>query len=228
MKETKTRSKEFRLRTLIAALRRVLLSIDLTDLSGRIREIPDERTARFYTTMGLLSPPARLDGRRAMYGKKHLIQLLAIKRLQSQNRPLRDILATLRGAGMAKLIVIAGVDPSILNRAVAEALRDRSPDLWPRASSASSVSPELASTAKARPPSSVVPAQSSVVSSARPLVDESDRSVHTYRVHDGVYLTIDLSAPGASPEEIRNRLIHFAHTFPHSAGPTSTHRGTTP
>src|SRR5262249_33767362 len=52
--------------------------------SGRVRNVPDCRTIRYYTTLGLLDRPAVMRGRTALYGPRHLLQLVAIKRLQAQ------------------------------------------------------------------------------------------------------------------------------------------------
>ena len=50
--------------------------------NGRVRDIPDLRTIRYYTTAGLLEKPAEMRGRTALYGRRHLLQLVAIKKLQ--------------------------------------------------------------------------------------------------------------------------------------------------
>src|SRR5205823_13215113 len=43
--------------------------------NGRVRDVPDRRTVRFYTTLGLIDRPAALRGRTALYGRRHLLQL---------------------------------------------------------------------------------------------------------------------------------------------------------
>jgi len=45
--------------------------------SGRVREVPDKRTIRYYTTLGLLDRPAEYRGRVAYYGRRHVLQLVA-------------------------------------------------------------------------------------------------------------------------------------------------------
>ena len=52
--------------------------------NGRVRDIPDLRTIRYYTTAGLLERPAEMRGRTALYGRRHLLQLVAIKKLQAR------------------------------------------------------------------------------------------------------------------------------------------------
>jgi DNA-binding transcriptional MerR regulator len=66
--------------------------------SGRIREVPDVRTIRYYTTLGLLDRPLEMQGRTAFYGPRHLLQLLAVKQLQAEGRSLTQIQHTLAGA----------------------------------------------------------------------------------------------------------------------------------
>lgn len=63
----------------------------------RIQAIPDGRTLRFYQSTGLLDRPLRYDGRVARYGPRHLLQLLAVRALQSQGQSLAQIQAALAG-----------------------------------------------------------------------------------------------------------------------------------
>ena len=70
-------------------------ALDSTDYqpadSARVRAVPDVRTIRYYTTLGLIDRPAEMQGRTAMYGLRHVEQLVAIKRLQAQGLTLSDI-----------------------------------------------------------------------------------------------------------------------------------------
>ncbi len=59
--------------------------------NGRVREVPDQRTIRYYTTLGLIDRPAEMRGRTALYGVRHLLQLVAIKRLQTHGLSLAEI-----------------------------------------------------------------------------------------------------------------------------------------
>jgi hypothetical protein len=65
--------------------------------SGRVRDVPDRRTIRYYTTLGLVDRPAAMRGRTALYGMRHLLQLVAIKRLQANGLSLAEIQARLVG-----------------------------------------------------------------------------------------------------------------------------------
>src|SRR6516162_8042242 len=67
--------------------------------NGRVREIPDRRTIRYYTTLGLIDRPAEMRGRMALYGRRHLLQIVAIKRLQAHGLSLAEIQVRLVGLG---------------------------------------------------------------------------------------------------------------------------------
>jgi DNA-binding transcriptional MerR regulator len=66
--------------------------------SGRVRDLPDQRAIRWYTTLGLVDRPAAMRGRTALYGRRHLLQLVAIKRLQAAGRSLAEIQEELAAA----------------------------------------------------------------------------------------------------------------------------------
>jgi DNA-binding transcriptional MerR regulator len=59
--------------------------------NGQVRAVPDERTVRYYGTIGLLDRPLAMRGRTALYGPRHLAQVVAIKRLQSAGKSLAEI-----------------------------------------------------------------------------------------------------------------------------------------
>jgi DNA-binding transcriptional MerR regulator len=59
--------------------------------NGQVRAIPDERTIRYYATIGLLDRPASMRGRTALYARRHVAQVVAIKRLQTMGRSLSEI-----------------------------------------------------------------------------------------------------------------------------------------
>jgi DNA-binding transcriptional MerR regulator len=75
--------------------------------SGRVREVPDRRLVRYYTTLGLLDRPVTLRGRTALYSRRHLLQLVAIKRLQVTGSTLLEIQTSLLGQQDAALESIA-------------------------------------------------------------------------------------------------------------------------
>lgn len=71
--------------------------------SKRIRAVPDTRTIRYYTTLGLIDRPAEMRGRTALYEPRHVMQLVAIKRLQAANQTLSDVQARLVGITKSQL-----------------------------------------------------------------------------------------------------------------------------
>jgi hypothetical protein len=77
--------------------------------SRRIREAPNERLIRWYATVGLVDPPLSRRGRVALYSRRHLLQLVAIKRRQAEGRSLAEIQAELAGAADKQLEAIAQV-----------------------------------------------------------------------------------------------------------------------
>ena len=62
-----------------------------TPKNGQVRAVPDERTVRYYVTLGLLDRPIAMRGRTALYGARHVAQVIAIKRLQTMGRSLAEI-----------------------------------------------------------------------------------------------------------------------------------------
>ena len=76
---------------------------------GRTSAIPNVRTIRYYTTIGLLDAPAKMEGRTAYYGPRHLLQVVAIKRLQTAGHPLAAIQSRLVNLPDEDLADIAGL-----------------------------------------------------------------------------------------------------------------------
>jgi DNA-binding transcriptional MerR regulator len=78
--------------------------------SGRVRDVPDRRTIRYYTTLGLIDRAAAMRGRTALYGRRHLLQVVAIKKLQARGKSLAEIQHALAGRPDAELARIAAID----------------------------------------------------------------------------------------------------------------------
>ncbi|GAA3445654.1 MerR family transcriptional regulator [Planomonospora venezuelensis] len=76
-------------------------------LNGRVRDVPNERLVRWYATIGLLDPPMARRGRIALYGRRHLLQLVAVKRRQADGRSIAEIQTELTGATDRTLEAIA-------------------------------------------------------------------------------------------------------------------------
>jgi DNA-binding transcriptional MerR regulator len=105
------RNQEFSLEELVGELRSLLRTSVPSPQDGRVTDIPDARTLRYYQTTGLLDKPVRYDGRKAVYGYRHLLQVLSLKLLQAQGFSLAQIQRALTGASRDDL-----------ERAVAESL----------------------------------------------------------------------------------------------------------
>jgi DNA-binding transcriptional MerR regulator len=80
--------------------------------SGRVRDVPDRRTIRYYGTLGLVDPPVSFRGRTALYGQRHLSQLVAIKRLQARGLTLTEVQQRMLGLTDAKLRELAALPES--------------------------------------------------------------------------------------------------------------------
>jgi DNA-binding transcriptional MerR regulator len=77
--------------------------------NGRVRDVPGERLIRWYTTIGLVDPPLTRRGRIAQYGRRHLLQLVAVKRLQAAGHSIAQIQTALAGATDRMLETAAGL-----------------------------------------------------------------------------------------------------------------------
>jgi DNA-binding transcriptional MerR regulator len=112
----------------LAAQVALALSVDYEGPGdGRAREVPDLRTIRYYTTLGLIDRPAALRGRTALYGQRHLLQLVAIKRLQAKGLTLAQLQEHLLGLSQAELAAVARVPDIGLQTA---APQRRSESFW--------------------------------------------------------------------------------------------------
>jgi DNA-binding transcriptional MerR regulator len=96
--------------------------------SGRVRAVPDRRAIRWYTTIGLIDRPVAHRGRTALYGPRHLLQLVAVKRLQARGLPLVAIQQELAGATDGQLARVArlpeGARPTVPSGPVPAAAPD--------------------------------------------------------------------------------------------------------
>ncbi|TKK84878.1 MerR family transcriptional regulator [Herbidospora galbida] len=79
----------------------------LAPANGRVSDVPNERLIRYYTTIGLLDPPLARRGRIALYGRRHLLQLVAVKRRQAEGVSNAAIQRELLGATDDRLAELA-------------------------------------------------------------------------------------------------------------------------
>jgi DNA-binding transcriptional MerR regulator len=81
---------------------------------GRIRDVPDRRAIRWYQTIGLVDRPLGMRGRTALYGPRHLQQLVAIKRRQAAGRSLSQIQGELNWVSPEALAELSRVPEGLL------------------------------------------------------------------------------------------------------------------
>ncbi len=96
--------------------------------SDRVTEILNERTLRYYIAEGLIDRPLGKEGTAALYGYRHLLQILAVKLLQESFLPIRrikEILADKSNEEM-KMILDGGLEGEVTNlrRACRQPLSD--------------------------------------------------------------------------------------------------------
>jgi DNA-binding transcriptional MerR regulator len=83
--------------------------------NGRVRELPNGRTIRWYTTIGLVDRPLATRGRVALYGWRHALQLAAIKQLQARGMSLAEVQERLIGASDEELAGLAKTKMDIVH-----------------------------------------------------------------------------------------------------------------
>lgn len=79
--------------------------------SDRVAERLNERTLRYYITKGLVDRPVGREGTAALYSYRHLVQILALKRLQAAYFPIKRIKEVLRGKSNDDLERILAFEP---------------------------------------------------------------------------------------------------------------------
>lgn len=99
----------------------LLAEIGTTQDRGTVSEMPDERTLRYYLAEGLLSPATDKQGTASVFVYLHLLQLLVVKKLQSEHLPIRKIKELVDGRSERDLERLLGLDakPGTKNEALA-------------------------------------------------------------------------------------------------------------
>jgi DNA-binding transcriptional MerR regulator len=96
---------------LVATARGLLERTEARSGDERVSALPDERTVRYYQTSGLVDRPLRYDGRTAVYGYRHLLQVVTVKLLQAQGQTLAQVQRSL--AGLSTAALEGAVSPSL-------------------------------------------------------------------------------------------------------------------
>ncbi len=103
-------SEQWRIDELAEVVAEALRAVGYTGpATARVRAVPDARTIRYYTTLGLLDRPLEMRGRTAYYGRRHVLQLVAIKKLQARGASLLEVQRALAGADDERLSRLAGL-----------------------------------------------------------------------------------------------------------------------
>ncbi|THF71461.1 MerR family transcriptional regulator [Deinococcus sp. Arct2-2] len=76
------------------------------DRSGRPKDEVNARLVRHYTTLGLLSAPRR-EGREARYTRRHLLELLALRRLMADGLGGKVLMSALESRSEEELAALA-------------------------------------------------------------------------------------------------------------------------
>jgi DNA-binding transcriptional MerR regulator len=104
--------------------------------SKRVRAVPDARTIRYYTTIGLIDRPAAMQGRTAYYDRRHVLQLVCIKRLQAAGLSLAEVQRKLTGATSRRLAELAELPDGFWEDLPAKQEATKTRDRKPAASAA--------------------------------------------------------------------------------------------
>src|ERR1700712_1290715 len=100
---------ELTIRELAPTAAAAVAAADVRGATRRVTDLPDERTIRWYATIGLLDRPTSSRGRTALYGERHPLPLGRIQRRQAQGRTLAEIQSELVGASERTLRRIAAL-----------------------------------------------------------------------------------------------------------------------
>ncbi len=130
--------------------------------NGQVRATPDARPIRYYASLGLLARPRAHRGRTALYGRRHLLQLVAIKRLQAQGLSLATVQERLLGASDDSLEALARV-PATLAASEAGSGSPRRRSFWRERPPAATESAAPARSAAAAQPMTLVPLEGAAV-----------------------------------------------------------------
>jgi DNA-binding transcriptional MerR regulator len=109
----------------IAILREQLPQVAPAQTKYRVTEMPSARTIRFYTANSLVDKPMVREDKHARYGYRHLLQVMAIKYLQSQYLPLVKIRSLVENISNRDLeLLIPDISPvTAAHRGIARADR---------------------------------------------------------------------------------------------------------
>jgi DNA-binding transcriptional MerR regulator len=177
---------------LVRRAARALAASDVRAPNGRVTERPDARMIRWYATKGIVDRPSGTRGRSALYGPRHLLQVVAVKRLQARGHSLADIQARLAGATDADLRRLADL------RTDADLPADRRDDReLLDAPAGAPLNPE------SRRPARFWAEAPTMTSPPNPAPVDGDGVLHGLALADGVLLLLPASPAPADLDAIR-------------------------
>ncbi|HET9627208.1 MAG TPA: MerR family transcriptional regulator [Kofleriaceae bacterium] len=165
--------------------------------NGQVRAVPDERTIRYYGTLGLLDRPGAMRGRTALYGDKHVAQVVAIKRLQTMGRALSEIQAlwsTLDDATLSRMSGVALAAPA------------RRGGFWKRAAGPDASTPAVSADAMEEPIMPTLPMPPTGPSFAPPLAPATPPALPAFDAGPPVVGVMRPADAPASDVELRIQL----------------------
>jgi DNA-binding transcriptional MerR regulator len=184
----------FTLPRLIAILAEQLPLIAPAQTKYRVTEIPTARTIRFYTANGIVDKPARHERGQALYGYRHLLQVLAIKYLQSHYLPLVKVRSLVENVGNRELEQMIPDIPAAT--AVHRSMTREDRRVVERTLRVAS--PATPAAATAEPPSEI----------PSPLPDGDTDLWHRLEVSPGIELVVHAAAlSGENRERLRGALL---------------------
>lgn len=87
----------------------VLSELGIEQHRGTVSLVPDERTIRYYVSEGLIQSADEKQGTASVFSYKHLLQLVAVKKLQAEHLPIRKIRELVSGKDEQQLENLLGV-----------------------------------------------------------------------------------------------------------------------
>jgi DNA-binding transcriptional MerR regulator len=90
----------------------ILAELGIEQQRGTVSLVPDERTIRYYLSEGLIQSTDEKQGTASVFGYLHLLQLVAIKKLQAEHLPIRKIRELVAGKDEQQLESLLGLGTS--------------------------------------------------------------------------------------------------------------------
>src|SRR6185295_12141658 len=90
----------------------ILSELDFEQQRGTVSLVPDERTIRYYLAEGLIQATDEKQGTASVFAYKHLLQIVAVKKLQAEHLPIKKIRELVSDRSEQELENLLGVTDS--------------------------------------------------------------------------------------------------------------------